>query len=542
MVKKLRHWLHELADRVEKRAASKGKRDIVVNGGLSVSGLQHIGRLRGEVLIGDGVAIILRKRGYRTLQYLVLYTQDAWKGTKEQKKRFGEEGGKHKGKPLISVPDPYGCHGNWVAHYWEDFGGVLDQFTAGKVNVITTTNLYRSNLKPVVKEALEKRELIREIINKYRGRKPHPPSWYPFEPICGKCGRIDSTVVRRVMGDKVEYYCKNCGYEGVASIEEGKLNWRVEWAGIWKALSVDFEPYGKDHATPGGSRDSCKEIAVKVFGIEPPEGVAYEWVSLRVKGQEADMSSSSFKGITPKEWLAVAEAEVLRYLYYLTPPKRKVVIDFVEIPSYYNMYYDGERTYYKKKNGETLTEEEEYKAVTYELSLLSEPPEKMPIQVPYLTLALLVQSIPIQRNDRAKIALERLRASGIIDRVPDSEDERRISRLLDRAYVWVKKYAPESLRYDVLPELTASIKKTLSFKQQLVELGFRLSRLDEWNEDAIKKAMIEHTKDMSSRERRLFYKEFYRVIIGRDSGPRAAPLAAVLGKEFIVKRLTRELD
>jgi hypothetical protein len=38
------------------------------------------------------------------------------------------------GWPLIRVPDPKGCHSNWVEHYWEDFGGYLDKFTDGNDN------------------------------------------------------------------------------------------------------------------------------------------------------------------------------------------------------------------------------------------------------------------------------------------------------------------------------------------------------------------------------------------------------------------------
>jgi lysyl-tRNA synthetase class 1 len=121
------HWIIELADKLEKRVKGK-KGPVIFNGGLSVSGLQHIGRLRGEVLIGEGVRKVLEKRGYKTRQYIVLYTQDAWKGTEEQLKAFGDvkKGRMHIGKPLIRVPDPFGCHSNWVEHYWEDFGGVLD--------------------------------------------------------------------------------------------------------------------------------------------------------------------------------------------------------------------------------------------------------------------------------------------------------------------------------------------------------------------------------------------------------------------------------
>jgi len=198
-----KHWVEELAEKLEEHLGRDKGRKIIINGGLSVSGLQHIGRLRGEVLIGEGVRRVLEARGYRVEQMIVLYTQDAWKGKKPQLQQFpGGEGGRYVGWPLARVPDPRGCHGSWVEHYWEDFGGFLDKFTDGRIRVVDTTSLYKNELLPVVRESIEKRDAVRSIINKYRGRNPYPEDWIPFEPVCGKCGRIDRTRTVRVEGDE----------------------------------------------------------------------------------------------------------------------------------------------------------------------------------------------------------------------------------------------------------------------------------------------------------------------------------------------------
>ncbi|HDI74693.1 MAG TPA: hypothetical protein ENF55_01915, partial [Thermoprotei archaeon] len=47
-------WLKETVDKIIREFGSKEK--IVCNGGLSVSGLQHCGRLRGEVTYNDVVS------------------------------------------------------------------------------------------------------------------------------------------------------------------------------------------------------------------------------------------------------------------------------------------------------------------------------------------------------------------------------------------------------------------------------------------------------------------------------------------------------
>jgi len=533
------HWLDQLVDRIAEELRKRGVEEVVVNGGLSVSGLQHIGRLRGEVLLGEAVRRELEKRGFRVRQLLTLYTQDPWKGKKSQLAQFAdpEEAKRYVGWPLLRVPDPKGCHANWVEHYWEDFGPYIPEFTDGKIEVVTTTSLYEDGFRQfILREVLPKREKLREVINKYRGRKPYPPGWIPVEPICDGCGRIDTTRATSVDEEtgRVEYVCENCGYKGATDVSKSKLNWRIEWAGVWKVLDVDFEPYGKDHAAPGGSRDSCVDIAVNVFGFQPPVGEWYEWVSIRIGGKEADMSSSGFVGITPREWLQVAHPEILRFLYFLTHPHKKVVVDPSLIPQYYDQFYRAERVYFGVEKVEG--EEGEYLKRTYELSFPGSPPSKLPAQVPYTHIAILSQLIPRGMEEEA---VNRLKRTGHLPEEPDEYSLQRVLSMLEKARNWVEKYAPPSLQVRILEEPPSEVLASLSFKDVFARLASELEALDRWDEDTIKEAMIRATEGLSRKQRREFYKEFYRVFTGRDSGPRAAPLLSLLDKEFVVERLRK---
>ncbi|MEM4035657.1 MAG: lysine--tRNA ligase [Fervidicoccaceae archaeon] len=537
------HWTEELVAAVEERIGKLGLSHVVVNGGLSVSGLQHIGRLRGEVLVGEAVRRELRRRGYSVEQKIVLYTQDPWKGKPPQLAQFPRgEGSKYVGWPLSRVPDPCGCHEGWVQHFWEDFGAYLSRFSDGEIEVVTTTELYAGPLKALVLESLEKRSKLRAVLNKYRGRAPLPEDWSPFEPICGACGRIDSTRVLSVSGELVEYSCGACGYVGRTGVENGKLGWRIEWAAVWKALRIDFEPYGRDHATPGGSRDSCSEISRLVFDYEPPAGIPYEWVSYKRGGAEEDMSSSEFVGLTPKQWDEVAHPEVLRYLYYGTHPRRRIVIDLERMPAYYEDFYSAERLYYALGEGKVsaLSPDDELKVSSYELSMLPKPPSEMLPQVSYLTMALLVQSLPSYWTPEQVV--ERLRASGLLAGDLSDEGLRRVLGLARRAEAWVKLYAPSHVRYKLLEELPPSLTEKLRYRGLLVELGRRLEALSEWRSEAIKRVMIEVTAHLSDEERARFYEEFYMVFVGDVKGPRAAPLVEALGRDVVCKRLTRELS
>jgi len=537
----LRHWIDVLADWLEQKLRERGKQEYVFNGGLSVSGLQHVGRLRGEVIIPETLRRILEQRGHRVKQYLTLYTQDAWKGKESQRRVFSnpEEARRYTGWPLARVPDPRGCHSSWVDHFWADFGPYISEFTDGRIEVVTTTELYQGKLLEFAKLVYERREQVRLVVNRYRGRKPYPENWVPWEPRCQKCGRIDSTEAKTIDWEKgvVEYKCGYCGAQGKAPIGDGKLNWRIEWVGVWWALQVDFEPYGKDHATPGGSRDSAKDLAVNVFSVAPPEGIPYEWVAVKESGQQADMSSSDFIGFTPREWLEVAHPEILRFLYLRTPPMKKVVLSLYEIPQYYNQYYKAERIYYGLEKPHDEKEEVLLKR-SYELSYTrNPPPPQPPAQPPYTHTAILVQILP--KDKWLEEALKRLQKTGHMPKKPASFDIERLKTLLPRAANWVERYAPEQMRIKIVeePPKQELAKMPKDILEAMAKLAKMLETLEEWNEDSIKKAMIELAKDWSQAKRREFYKAFYLAFVGKPEGPRAAPLLALLDKDFVVQRL-----
>src|SRR3989304_3740587 len=127
------HWFDELLGEV--KAFIEPKRELVINGGLSVSGLQHVGRLRGEIVLCHCLARALREEGRVVTQALVQYTQDQWKGKEGQRSQFPGGGRRRR----FGAPRAGG-------------GG------AGGAG--------------------EKRT---------RRQKPYGEGWIPFEPYCNRC-------------------------------------------------------------------------------------------------------------------------------------------------------------------------------------------------------------------------------------------------------------------------------------------------------------------------------------------------------------------
>ncbi|MEM4718149.1 MAG: lysine--tRNA ligase [Desulfurococcaceae archaeon] len=530
-----RHWIDELADSLYEKLKNRNKDVYIFNGGLSVSGLQHVGRLRGEIIITETLRRILSERGLKIKQYLTLYTQDAWKAKNAQLRAFNDKDTalKYAGWPLIRVPDPYGCHANWVEHFWSDFGPFLAEFTDGNIEVISTTELYNSRLLEFARMTLERREIVRSIVNKYRGRMPYSEEWIPYEPICERCGRIDTTESTRIIDDHtVEYKCENCGHLGIAHLNEGKLMWRIEWVGVWWSLGVDFEPYGKDHAMPGGSRDSCVDLAINAYSLKPPEGLPYEWVEWRtIEGKVMDMGSSDFIGFSPREWLEVAHPHIFRFIVLKTPPMKKIAFGLHEIPQYYNMYFKAERVYYGLEK--VISEEEVLLRRSYELSYPSgTPPRDPPEQIPYLHLAILSQLIPSDKWYTESIT--RLKISKHLSDNPTEYGIKRILETIPRAHNWVSKYGSQDMRFNL-----NTIEDAARYARNIPEkyIGYfkaiyeNLDSITDWSEINVKDALVRVTSKIEPGEVENLYRYFYALFVGKPSGPRAAPLLTLLGKE-----------
>ena len=163
---------------------------------------------------------------------------------------------------------------------------------------------------------------IRDIITNVSGRELSE-DWFPYNPV-GSDGSMDGV---KVTGYEYPYvnWTDSLGVDGRSDIRlgEGKLPWRIEWPAKWKIHGVTYEPYGKDHGAAGGSYETGEQIA-KLFNILAPQGLIYEWISLKGAGA---MSSSVGNTIGPLEVLEIVPPEIVRYLIARSPPKRHIDFD-----------------------------------------------------------------------------------------------------------------------------------------------------------------------------------------------------------------------
>ncbi len=320
---------------------------ITCASGASPSGPVHLGNLR-EFLTVHFVAEEIRRRG---LPVRHLHSWDDYDRFRKVPAGVDPSWAEHIGRPLSAVPDPDGCHASWAEHYKEPLVTSLREMGV-EMEEVSQTEMYTSGAyRSQILHAVSVRAGIETVIDRFRTKAPSVVSddeveasgtsgisgaalaadslaRFPFKPYCRQCGR-DTVALTRYDDEShdLAYRCESCGFEGVTNLatqNEGKLVWKVDWPMRWAFEKVDFEPGGDDHATPGSSYTVGKELVQPTFGWRAPSFVAYKFVG--VAGM-AKMSSSRGGVPTAADALRILEAPMVRWLYVRRQPKQVFTID-----------------------------------------------------------------------------------------------------------------------------------------------------------------------------------------------------------------------
>jgi len=523
-------WADEVADDIEAREPDD---PIVVKGGVSPSGVPHIGHLN-EILRGYFVAEVLRERGHEVRQ---VFTSDDRDPLRKVPRKLADGDwnlvglgeidagalGRNLGAPYTGIPDPFGCHDSYGAH----FAGLLADAAESvgvPVEMVSNTELYESGeMDGVVGEVLANREKARDVLAEYQSKVDD--DYIPFRPVCANCGHVtetDAITAVDVEAGTVEYVCgdveagdrtiEGCGHEGTAAFSEGKLPWRFEWPAQWRVLGVDFEPFGKDHAE--GSWPSGQEIAREVLGDVPPVPMVYEWFTL-----DGDaLSSSAGNVLTPPEFLELVEPEVVRYFFALNPNKQRD-LDLSRLDRLVEEFDQFERAYFEG------TDEFAERAYPFVVNTVEEDR----LRIPYTFAAVLGMT-----DDRG-LRVEMAKNEG---HIPADATEAQIETAMERvekARNWAQRLDNE-YNYRIQSELPdtefdTDTRAALDDLAEFVAAGH--------DGEAIQGEIYEtakgHDVDVGD-----FFAAGYELFFGQDSGPQLGPLLGSLDREFVVRRLRRE--
>ncbi|MDR1106650.1 MAG: lysine--tRNA ligase [Treponema sp.] len=535
------HWADETALKIIRE---KGEKDLYTcAAGITPSGTVHIGNFR-EIMSVDLVVRALRDQDKKVR---FIYSWDDYDVFRKIPKNMPgqEELEKYLRFPITMVPDPWSRDESYARHHEIDVESMMPVMGIYPEYLYQAKRYRASAYAAGIRRALEKREELRAILDKYRddGHKIQG-EWWPVSVFCDSCGK-DETAVDGWDGEwGLSYHCEACGHSETADIRTAKgvkLNWRVDWPMRWEYEKVDFEPAGKDHHSRGGSFDTARHICGEVYGREPPVTFAYDFIG--IKGLGGKISSSTGVVIDLQDVLEVYTPEVARYLFAGTRPNTEFTISFdLDVIKTYEDYDRTERIAWKMEDAKDEAAYRRERRI-YELSQTAVSPEGktlmpgvMPWQAPFRHLCSLVQ---ISGGDTEKtIAALKKSAGGGKEDGPREEQIPALRERILRAKYWVKNHAPDEFRFSLRPpgeraELPAGM-----------ALGVRVLRdtvvadIERFPDDASCAGAIYKAAEQAGLETKALFRASYQALIGRDQGPRLAGFLRSISRERLLEILS----
>ncbi len=494
------HWADEIAARV----AESGK-PPVISTGISPSGEIHVGNMR-EVLTGDAVYRALRERGVEVRFNYVCDNFDPLRRVYPfLDPKIYEP---HVGKPLSEIPCPCGRHPSYSEHFLQPFLASLELLQVD-VALERADQMYKSGrMTACVAAALENRDRIAAILRELTGKEVEA-GWSPFTPLCPKCGKLTSarTVRHSVRHETVDYVC-GCGSKGTVPMAGGgKLVWRIDWPARWKVLGVTVEPFGKDHATRGGSYDTGDRIVREIFGGEPPLPIPYEWIRLKGAG---DMSSSKGNVLSISEALELVPPEVLRYLVLRERPQKSIAFD-PGIPLM-QLVDEVDDAASSGRNERALQ--------------LSRAGVFRPVGVPFKHLLVVAQAAGFDRGHVMTI----LGRAGY-----KNLDEDAVAARMEYARRWLERHAPEDLRFEVRSELPKEVARLSGDQRRfLARLGDSIE--EGMDGESIHALIYRLAGEFPQTPPATLFQSVYLALLGKPKGPRAGWFIALLGAARCAQR------
>ncbi len=553
-------WVSRFADEViaeaERRAPGK---PIVCASGLSPSGPIHLGNLR-EVMTPHLVADEIRRRGV-ACEHLISW--DDYDRLRRVPVGIDQSWNEHIGKPLSSVPAPPGSeHLNWAEHFKAPLVTALAELGI-EYRPISQTEMYTSGAyRDQILLAMRERATIDGILGQYRTKKTLPEDadeaaaaegsgaadeedgsaaagYFPYKPYCPVCNTDATTVTGYHDESTVLSFTCACGHAHTVPLTEydhGKLVWKVDWPMRWAYEGVVFEPSGVDHTSPGSSFVVGSQIVRAVFGAEPPIGPMYAFVG--VSGM-AKMSSSKGGVPIPGDALRIMEPPLLRWLYARRRPNQSFKVAFdQEVQRLYDEWDALER---RIAAGTAAPAD-----VTSHSRAVETAAGRLPLTprvVPYRTLASVVD---VTTGD-AEQTLRILRDLDPTDPVTSLDEVR---PRLDCAQHWVATQVPADQRTQVRAEPDVALLTSLAPNER-ESLRLLLDGLDtHWSLDGLTTLVYgvpktqlglpldtKPTPELKVAQR-TFFALLYRLLVGRDTGPRLPTLLLAVGADRVRKLLS----
>lgn len=520
-------WPYEEARKLAERvAAYEPARPVVFQSGFGPSGLPHLGTM-GEVLRPSYVRQAFKALyGDARPDRFIVFIDDM-DGLRKAPENIPnrEAYAAWLGRPVSRIPDPFGeCHESFASHMVALLGTFLAPVEV-EYELIRSSAMYASGgFDAALKLVLERhQEIIRVVAPTLR--PANRAGWSPVMPVCPNCGQVNSTLVTAYYPEQgaVAISCERtfggalgCGFTGEVSVLGGgaKAQWKVDWALRWQVLAVDYELYGKDLI------DSARLSGqiVKLLGGRPPLGFPFE-MYLDEAGHK--VSKSVGRGVGVEQWRRYAPIEVLKYFLILNPRRaRKLFLE--AIPQYVDEYLEALREW-------SRTDDPARRNPTLQFVLQSDSPRRFDSD---LTFGLLMAVVPaIGSIDREVIWEYLFRYDNKIER--DGDTRKMVEMLVECALNFFDDF--------VLPTLQFYKPQADSERAQLATLRDYLAANPNASAEEIEREIYEIGRAHYDKPGKIFTL-LYRVLLGKERGPRLGPYVRLRGPSEIVEMLTTALS
>lgn len=492
--------------------------DIIVSSGVSPSGTYHLGTLR-EVLTAEIVAAEVRRRGHTARHLHIVDDLDVFRKVPVNIDSVWE---RYLGMPLCDIPSPDGIENKSYADYF--LQDLLDAIVAMRldIEIVRAHERYRAgDYVNVIETALENVGIIKRILKEVSGRELDE-QWTPIQVL--EEGRIKNRMYRSIdTTAKTVTYIGSDGGDAVASYADGhvKLSWRVDWPARWAMLGVHAEPFGRDHATKGGSYDTGKRIVDEVYRAEAPYPIPYHFIN-RV-GETKKMSKSAGNVITAKELLTILPPEIVWYFLLRSSPDKQLF--FGEGETLLRLF--DEFAALQAKTNRTAGEQQ-----LLELCLLH---VDMPVvsDVPFSHLVNTYQAslrdadLTLKTIERSEYATAAKAQAAII------------KRELSFIGTWLDNWAPEELRFELVETVDKAdfSEKELQFFSMLAQKV--ATAPDNADGEYFHLALYSFKDELDMQPKEIF-SALYRLLIARQNGPRAGWFLSILPRDWLQSRLRFE--
>ncbi|MCC8417504.1 MAG: lysine--tRNA ligase [Rickettsia endosymbiont of Bryobia graminum] len=502
----------KILDKIGNKTPAKGY--VLFETGYGPSGLPHIGTF------AEVARSIMVQEAFKQLSNIptrIFCFSDDMDGLRKVPSNLPNPDmvAKNLGKPLTSVPDPFGKCKSYGHYMNAKLRSFLDKF-GFHYEFFSSTECYKSGMfdKMMLKVLEKYDEIMALMLPTFRDERR--ATYSPFMLICPNTGVVLQVPITKTnLANGTVTYQDNTGNDIEVPVTKGhcKLQWKPDFGMRWAALQVDYEMYGKDHMP---NAQIYSEIC-RILGGNEPVQFFYE-LFLNEKGEK--ISKSKGNSITVDEWLQYAPVESMSLFMYQNPTRAK------------RLYFDV----IPKNVDEYIIFNKKYHLETDQVKRFSNPVHhihhgNVPVYETFGISFSLLLNLASVCNPEDKSVLW-----GFISKYnPDATKETTpyLDHLTDFAIRYYNDFIKANKSY-LIPNAQQKI-----ILQEIITLLSNLS--EDITSEQIQEKIYDIGNNHNYENLRDYFKELYQIILGQVDGPRLGTFIKLFGIKDTIRLIEEKL-